>query len=224
MNITKTINKWLCEREATYRDASFDFCFNYFRRFYEQDEICKLASEDNLHMSCLQLGFYLASWGMYRGPSFLLKKSVKHYESLMKEIAKPEMRTLWEIDVDKYTPENIDRLMKCKKTIKDALQVEKHQPETLVTKIMLGIFGNTPALDTYFTKGMKKAGLTCRTLNEPTLNRISQFYSNNKKDIDSFNIPTLDFQTGKKTNVLYTKAKLVDLAVWLEGNLVKTNG
>jgi hypothetical protein len=37
----------------------------------------------NLHMFCLQLGFYLASWGMLRGSSTLLCKSTRHYEPVI---------------------------------------------------------------------------------------------------------------------------------------------
>jgi hypothetical protein len=51
------------------RYASFDYCFNYFRSFREQDRTADIAAPQNLQMSCLQLGFYLASWGMLRGSS-----------------------------------------------------------------------------------------------------------------------------------------------------------
>jgi hypothetical protein len=34
-------------------------------------------------MSCLQIGFYLASWGMMRGSSFLLEKSVRNFSNLI---------------------------------------------------------------------------------------------------------------------------------------------
>lgn len=32
----------------------------------------------NIQLSCLYLGFYLASWGMLRASSVLLQRSVKH--------------------------------------------------------------------------------------------------------------------------------------------------
>ena len=34
----------------------------------------------------LQLAFYLASWGMYRGSSFLLQKDYKVHEAVVKEL------------------------------------------------------------------------------------------------------------------------------------------
>jgi len=55
----------------TDRYTSFDYCYNYFRQ--PSKEI--LA---DMEKSCLVIGFYLASWGMLRGSSFLLvPKKVK---------------------------------------------------------------------------------------------------------------------------------------------------
>lgn len=45
---------------ADARYASFDYCFNYFQSF--RGRASELISEENLEHSCLQLGFYLASW------------------------------------------------------------------------------------------------------------------------------------------------------------------
>jgi len=67
-------------RHADARSASFDYCFNHFQSFREEDKVQKLAEAGNMEMSCLQLGFYLASWGMLRGSSFLLEKSLRFYQ------------------------------------------------------------------------------------------------------------------------------------------------
>ncbi len=54
-------------RKPNERYASFDYCFNYFQSFRELGNISALAGPANVQLSCLQLGFYLASWGMLRG-------------------------------------------------------------------------------------------------------------------------------------------------------------
>jgi len=56
-------------RQAVERYASFDYCFNYFQTFREEDKIEELADLSHIQLSSLQLGFYLASWGMLRGSS-----------------------------------------------------------------------------------------------------------------------------------------------------------
>lgn len=77
---------------------------------------------------------------------------------------------------------------------------------------MLGVFGNIPALDTYFSKSFG-----VRTVNKRGLRRIHDFYSQNKKVIDSFKIHTLDFHTGNKTKIKYKKAKIIDMVGFVQG-------
>ena len=127
MNIEKSIEQYMNGRAKNNggkpheRYASFDYCYNYFYTFYKENRIPEISNEENIQMSCLQLGFYLASWGMMRGSSFLLEKSVKHFDQLMVTIS--EMHPdRWEIDVDKYNDENIQLLLECKKDITKAFR------------------------------------------------------------------------------------------------------
>ncbi len=156
-------------RKPDERYASFDYCYNYFYTFYKEDKISELASKENMQMSCLQLGFYLASWGMMRN-SFLLEKSFKKFRKLIKTISKMDS-FLWEIDVDNYNSENIELILNCKETINHSLTNEnKALTDTLITKIMLGVFANVPAFDTYFIK----SSLGVRTFNENSLLKIKR--------------------------------------------------
>lgn len=217
MNIKKSLDKFLegngknKGRKADERYASFDFCYNYFYSFYKGNKLNALANEQNLQMSCLQIGFYLASWGMMRGSSFLLEKSVRNYKNLITEISKmsPE---LWKIDVDMYDEENVRILLNCKQQIRDALGRENKPSDTLVTKIMLWVFANIPAFDQYFRKSLK-----VHSVNKKSLLKIKEFYLANKDDFDSFRIHTFDFLTSKETENIYTKAKLIDMCGFMDG-------
>jgi hypothetical protein len=116
MDIKENINLFLngfhknLGRQPEERYTSFDYCYNYFQEFYEKHKIIDLTNTDNLQISCLQIGFYLASWGMYRGSSFLLQKSIKHFEKLIILISKLEP-FYWEIDVDSYNEDTISLLI-----------------------------------------------------------------------------------------------------------------
>jgi hypothetical protein len=90
-------------------------------------------------------------------------------------LSEPQRRIYWEIDVDSYTSENIKRLLDCKKIIVASLGNKNNPSDTLVTKIMLGMFGNTPAFDTYFKKGMKKEEINVNTFNEKSLEKVRKF-------------------------------------------------
>ena len=55
---------------------------------------------------CLHLAFYLASWGMYRGSSFLLQKDYRVHYDVVKEILNERYNSLWNIDCEELTKEN----------------------------------------------------------------------------------------------------------------------
>ena len=217
MDIKKSINQFLegkgknKGRRPNERYASFDYCYNYFYSFYKNNRIHEMANEKNIQMSCLQLGFYLASWGMMRGSSFLLEKSVRDYTKLIITVSKMDSK-LWEIDVDSYNEENIKLLLDCKQQIIQVLGKENKPSDILITKIMLGIFANTPAYDQYFRKSLR-----LHSFNKKSLQKIRKFYDENKETFDSYQIYTFDFFTSKKTNIVYTKAKLIDMFGFING-------
>jgi len=198
--------------QNNHRYNSFDFCFNYFSSFSDKTQI---ASGDNIETSCLQLGFYLASWGMLRGSSKLLDRSLSFYVPMIETIAACD-KSLWQIDVDKYHDDKV------RQTLKETFaELSKHIPNqtklTLATKIMLGVFGNVPAFDRYFKTAMQKltdaeCGFTA--FNEKSLLTIHKFYSHNKQTIDSLAATTQTsvFGYGKSSfgrNI--TKAKVIDI-------------
>ena len=199
-------------RNPNARYASFDYCYNYFQSFRDKECLSKLSDEDNIQVSCLQLGFYLASWGMFRGSSFLLETSVRYLMRMIENIAKFD-RKIWAVDVDCYSKGNVDLLLECKKMIISSLGKENNPTDTLITKIMLGVFGNVPALDDNFCKGLKIR----KSLDRHSLAFVSEFYQRNKPIIDQCEIYTLDFNSGKETKRKYKKAKLIDMIGFIEG-------
>lgn len=219
-SIAKNISRFVCGkgknggRKIDERYASFDYCFNYFRSFRKNHDLKDLASPEHVELSCLHLGFYLASWGMLRGSSFLLEKSVRHYRSLIQNISALDQRN-WEIDVEDYgNAADISLLLRCTKMISDSLGRERLS-DTLTTKIMLGVFGNVPAFDGQFKRGFHVGGL-----NTTALERIFRFYLAHKTAIDAHadQLHTFDFLTGRDTEFTYTHAKVIDMIFFIEGS------
>ena len=221
-DINKNLEIFGKDRKSNERYASFDYCFNYFQGFKNKADI---ANPVNIQNSCLQLGFYLASWGMLRGASFLLEKSVRHYSELIKEISNFDKR-IWNIDVDNYNEaENIKILIKFKeRAIKTLGKNNAKTWDTLVTKIMLGIFGNVPAYDTNFKRFLKEKRI-CQTFNKESLEGIENFYKDNQRIIydESKKICTLDFDSGEDTKRNYTKAKIIDMVGFIQGQTLLKN-
>jgi hypothetical protein len=192
-------------RKPTEKNTSFDYCFNYFQSFRERGEAEKLASKENMLASCLHLGFYLASSGMY-ATSYLREKSVKHFEAVIREISSAP-KIIWEVDVDNYTDSNIMHILQYRATIMSAVGSEGVIPsDTFVSKIMLGVFGNIPTFDNF-----SKAAFDIFYFERKSLKKINLFYQENKSFLDHCKIKTIDFTTGQETNRVYTKAKIMEM-------------
>jgi hypothetical protein len=145
---------------------------------------------------------------MLRGSAALLQKSVRHFVKVIEAIATTDL-SVWKIDADDYSDLNIQALLNLADTLR---QANGGMTDTLVTKVMLGVFGNVPAFDTFFCSGSK-----LYTFNAPALRWIGAFYKENHEVLENYPVPTLDFLTGKPTKLLYTKAKLIDMAFFIEG-------
>ena len=209
MDAQANLNTYLGKRETTARYTSFDYCFNHFRKYYENGQLSALTEGPNLELSCLHLGFYLASWGMFRGAADLLNRSIKHYVPLIDFIAAAKS-DIWMIDADRYTDRAIDDILGVARQIRATLP--GGATDTLVSKIMLGVFGCVPAFDRNFRQGFDVS-----TLGPKALRKIGRFYTENAETIDSNRVPTLDFETGKYTERMYTRAKVIDMIFFVEG-------
>src|SRR3989338_7710414 len=90
-NVIRDIKK---SQSATYhRGKSWEHCYIFFRKYK------KFRNDNNLlDRAALHLGFFLASWGMLRGSSFLLQKDYKFYVPLVDILIEPKYDKLWNID------------------------------------------------------------------------------------------------------------------------------
>ncbi len=209
-DIVTTVEKFIHKSSPEDRFSSFDYCYNYFRL----TEPCDIANDSE--KSCLTLGFYLASWGMFRGSSFLLGKSAKYFQPTIEYIASLD-RSVWTIDVNNYTDENIHKIIAIYSGIKGTLIQNKQSDLTLITKVLLGVFGFIPAFDQYFCDTFRaifrKENAGFRRINEKSLTLIKVFYAQHQLAIDELanSTFTTDFKSGLKTDINYPKAKIIDM-------------
>jgi len=163
---------------------------------------------------------YLGSWGMLRASSRLLReKSMRHFIPLVDLIASGEIDQLWEIDCDIYNDQNIDSMIASFYRIAAVVADENQQTLTLVTKIMLGVFGCCPAFDTRVTTALRvRYGRECgfRRFNKESLSLVARCYEETKSTVNRYakRTRTIDFVTGKQTETNYTKAKVLDMILF----------
>ena len=209
-DVVGDIERYLGDRDPTARYASFDYCFNFFQSHRERDDVAALASPVTMELACLHLGFYLASWGMLRGSTDLLQRSIKNFEGVIEAIAEAPA-ALWQIDANDYGEEAWPVIRDFRDRLRIALP--NKTSDILVTKIMLGVFGCVPAFDTNFKIG---AGLS--TFGQNALRRVERFYREHAELIERYRVPTLAFAGGGTTTRHYSRAKVIDMIFYIEGS------
>jgi hypothetical protein len=229
--IERLVRQFKRQRKRNHRYASFDYCFNYFQSFKHRSK--DLAKEKHLQVGCLHLGFFLASWGMFRMSGKLGQEvSAWHFRQVIEEIATWDGRSsfgkIWDIDADRYDEAGkIDCVWKCFREIRRLVlpQAQKND-RILVTKVMLGIFGCVPAFDGFFTdtfgRLFRKQGCAFTTFSKDALKMVSKFYRKHHAIINRLarESRTIDFHTGNQTERCYTKAKIIDMIGFQKGRNV----
>lgn len=153
------------------RENSWYLCHNYFSGILGKYD--NLADKEK-DFACLQLGFYLASWGMFRN-SFISQYDYKFYDKVLKVVLNDKYSLLWNVDIEtlktdkeKFKSNLVEISQELNKTLneyrvfyntksilgrkdKDESQIS----QTLITKILLGVLACCPAYDTYFIKAVK---------------------------------------------------------------------
>jgi len=216
LQIETLLNTFLGSRRVNHRYSSFDLCYSYFNSFKNKEDI--IASKQ-MEQSCLQLGYYLASWGMLRGSSFLLRnENVKIYEKVL-ETAINQPKSIWSIDADSYNESTIPILIEAYKEISNSF--DNKTTKTLVTKVMLGIFGNVPAFDTYVTSTYRKVfedKCAFRSFNSKSLECLNIFFHDHQATINQFQKKTYCYKfDGTFSKTTYPKAKLLDTIAFQYG-------
>lgn len=193
-----------------HRYKSWEHCYSYFSGATIDEDI-----------ACLHLSFYLASWGMYRGSSFLLWKDyLIHQEVVRKIITKRHLRTFdFSPQQEKEIMEVIELVSWIKKWYRENIthvngqETTVNVTDTLATKILLGTLGCIPAYDRYFVDGLRTKGIGYSTLSERNFRAIVRFYQGNKAAFDSAQERILNASSG----VHYPIMKLIDMYFWQIG-------
>lgn len=94
---TEFYNDLKIDENGRYR--SWEHCYSHFIKARGS----KVIDYDYLS---LQLAFYLASWGMYRGSSFLLQKDYKVHIPVVKELLSNEYDALAGIECIEFRKES----------------------------------------------------------------------------------------------------------------------
>lgn len=197
-----------------HRYRSWEHCYKYFR----SARLNGIAA-DRDH-AALQLGFYLASWGMYRGSSFLLQHTCTVHRGVIDLIAEGRFDALWNTDFGASETDGqfIPVIRELIAGVRQAYQPfvparGSGQPtDTLITKVVLGTFGCLPACDRLFIDGLKSQGIKFSYLNDHFVARVLAFCKGH--------LPELQKEQAsieQASGIRYPLMKLVDMYFWQVG-------
>ena len=200
---------------STGRYHSWEHCDKAFHEARDSNN----ANTDYLS---LQLAFYLASWGMYRGSSFLLQQDYKVHIPVVKEILNPKYDKLFGIkcsdlkqksaqtcltSLAAYMVSYYDRIRKSV----TGVDVKCKLSNTLITKILMGSLGCVPAYDRYFIDGVKFLKATTGTYSINSLMRLVDFYEKNEDQLEDARSSFCEF------DLPYPQMKILDMGFWQIG-------
>lgn len=155
----------------------------------------------------LHLGFYLASWGMYRGSSKLLERDYLVHVDAIKIIKK-----YWYLRCDlehDFAPHNLESILNLSTELSSYYK-NTHDvtpTDTLISKIILGTLGCLPAFDRFFIDGVKEYGYSFKTLKKKNLEDLFTFIEANQHELKNI----------QKLHPQYPIMKIVDMYFWQIG-------
>ena len=202
-------------RDENGRSRSWEHCYRVFRDARTD------PSPDCDYLS-LHLAFYLASWGMYRGSSFLLQKDYKVLVPIVEKILKPEYDCLFGVAcVGLRDSEVQKRLKKLRDDIAEHFwpirnevagrKVASSVSPVLITKILMGTLGCVPAYDRFFVDGIKKYKVTTQEYSPESVRRLVDFYEEHNDRLE-------EARRGMWTDdLIYPQMKLLDMGFWQVG-------
>lgn len=220
MTIERTILEYYREisNDKVHRFRSWEHCFRYF------NESTPSTIKRNKHGAAFRLGFYLASWGMYRPNGFLFKCDYSVHLNAIEVLVSPQLSTLWKGEFGMGESDSV-----LKNSIVGAISSlrEVYEPfakqhagrvsDTLVTKVLLGVFGCLPACDQYFNAGFKSAQraspkLTTKAGADSFVDQVLTFCNERRRALCS-----VQGRLESSSGIRYPIMRLVDMYFWKKG-------
>lgn len=197
------------------RSRSWEHCYRVFRDARTD------PSPDCDYLS-LHLAFYLASWGMYRGSSFLLQKDYKVLVPIVEEILKSEYDCLFGLACMGLRDSEVQKRLKKLRVdiaehfgpIRDEVagrKVPSSVSPVLITKILMGTLGCVPAYDRFFQDGVATYKVTTQEYSRNSLLKLVDFYEEHNDRLE-------EARRGMRTDdLIYPQMKVLDMGFWQVG-------
>lgn len=169
-----------------------------------------------------ELFIFLANWGMVARGAFLMQHSYRILIPVIEILSNENCKILQNPEID-VVEQNIDRIIELKDAISSVLIKSRENKsnvvsDTLLSKIIMGVFGCTVTYDTYIREELrgeksKKSGrigrIASASFSKNSLKSICGYYKENIEKLESlrniFKMPNGE---------LYPPLKFLDMLMW----------
>ena len=220
---------YLSLKDPNSRLLSWEHCYTAFYNARFKKE----KTDADYDLLSLHLAFYLASWGMYRGSSFLLQRDYKVHEPVVREILNQNHDILFGVDCSVLaTKRDVQEgIVFLNNYIVNYYSSADIQPnpigqaarvsDTLITKILMGTLGCVPAYDRFFGSAVRSLKITgangkvvAGVYNMRSLCRLANFYEANRT---LFEQSRSKFVIHEQPCLKYPQMKFLDMGLWQIG-------
>jgi hypothetical protein len=181
-----------------------------------------LVSGERLDLTALHIGFYLASWGMFRGAGMLVEQNLDFFAALSERLFTLIDDNLWCLRFDQFRTD-ADAASKIFNEVTASLGeflkvLQQQNVDLIIGKLLLGVWGECPARDEKFARGF-----------EAYVNEIRQGGGNLPNGVNALNgaflhwlatraqDKTWNMNAYRVNGTLYPPGKVVDMAFFQYG-------
>lgn len=220
-SIFKQIEGFVVQSQNKYhRFNSWNHNYKFFNSLKRKEQI----TNSDIDLAALNLGYYLASWGMYRGSAFLLQNDYKIHINAVKLLFKKSNSLIWNKEwflqtdisleqqlngINNFCNELKEHYSTYSRNTKGSSKMIKKW-DTLPSKILLGTTGIIPAYDEYCKLGLQYENIIM-SFGHNSLKQVRDYYMRN---MDKFE------EVSKKLKVKYPPMKLLDIYFWMIGKKI----
>lgn len=207
------------------RYMSWEHCYEHFQESYSKVIIGGSIDEREIDSLALWLAWYLASWGMYRGSSDLLRHNYEVHCGAIRLLLDKRWKPLNNIECQCWNDDLWELLEELRGKMVAGYGKNVSLTDTLFTKILLGTLGCVPAFDNLFENSIslnsRDNGLLkkhVRKFNVYSISELCRFYG---EVLRNSNVHCLNKMHTKEKKLPYPNMKILDMGFW---NFWKENG
>ena len=221
MDVNKLVNEYTLDigeniKKEFSAKYQYDILLAYFSSFKNVSDI---VSDKNIEKSALMMVNYLATWGMYRASGNLRNTNTHFMEYILYSLMNKNDGSLLPLinkcfssftESDEY---KIDKLLNELRTF---IKFGGVTPtDTLVSKILLGVWGGIPAYDRFFLVGIREINKVSdvsitKSLSGRAILELSSWAKN-------FSWNNVSSSYDPECNIQYPFGKVVDMAIFQLG-------